>query len=289
MAISGSPMNTGFISKAALAVAATLAVAGCSEVAVPLSGPKTGVVAKDTPVELMLLRELESGRTPTGSKAPFLVLEDVKTDTGIVAIPKGSVVYGEVTWSRGEDALSVVANRPARLAVRLGEVTAVDGQKIALRADDDAEFQFDRANTGRVNLAETLSEAWDNEEDRKLLIELRDFVETGKAPSFDPNAKSEDLASLSARLRLDGIKKLAEEGRIDEVARLMDDVKSGRDRVSLVGGDPVTTLLMMSDLGQLAGGVTDRLSRMLKGRSIRAHVGTKVEAFVAESATVSAP
>ncbi len=82
-----------------------------------------------TPVKLRVSRNLSSADAKTGETVDFEVLEDVKFGD-IVIVPRGGTAIGTVTRAKRKGRLA----KGGKLDITIDYVTAVSGEKIALRA-----------------------------------------------------------------------------------------------------------------------------------------------------------
>jgi len=250
---------------------------------------KPQTVVQGASVPLILMRELEAGKVKEGEEVLFIVAQDVKAQDGGIAIAKGAAVKGVVAQSRGENMLSGITNRPARLAVKFEEVKAVDGTVIPLSATleggDEAMHSFTRANTGKQDVVEKLTKLSADADVKATLDQIKDSFAEGKAPDFSDPKTKEALAKISKELDLKALGKAIAEDRAGEVA---DALKSTRDVGSaaraLTGGS--LTLAAVLELADVMGNVGSKFSRVLGGRSIRAYPGTEATAYVAQTAQV---
>lgn len=243
-------------------------------------------LSEGTAVKLMLLEQIESGATPEGDEVTFMVAEDVKGPNGAVAIPKGSIATATVSWSRRADTISTFTNRPARLAVKLKSVKAANGDEVPLtasEAEDDGAFQFTRGNTGRTELSSKVESLWGTEEGQKLLTQVQELLEDGQ--SLDSVENAEALSKAIEKLEMPNATELVKQGRIGEVQGILDKLKSGQGLAELAASN-LTGLGAVMELANLAGDVGNRLGRMMKGRNIKAYVGTPVDAVVSEQVTL---
>jgi len=86
-----------------------------------------------TPVPLALGRELSSAKESAGNRVDFEVTEDVKVN-GIVVIPKGGAAWGTILDAKPKRRLG----RAGKLDVRIDEVRLADGERVPLRASQEA-------------------------------------------------------------------------------------------------------------------------------------------------------
>lgn len=250
---------------------------------------KPQTVVQGATVPLILMREIEAGKAKEGDEVLFIVAEDIKARDGGIAIAKGAAVKATVTQSRGENMLSGITNRPARLSVKFDEVKAVDGQVIPLSASvaggGDAMHSFTRANTGKQDVIEKLEKLSADDEVRKTFDQIKDSFSEGKAPDFNDPKTKEALAKISKELDLKALGKAIAEDRAGEVA---DALRSTRDIGSaaraLTSGS--VTLSAVMELAGVVGDVGGKFSRVLGGRSIKAYPGTEVMAYVARQSQV---
>src|SRR4051812_8548047 len=122
------------ISIAALGLAG-IVMAGCGPqpIAKP-ADPVTVALPASSVVSLVLMQNLVAGRTPEGSEVTLMVASDVRDSAGHILIPRGKLATGKVVWSRGQDTLDALSNRPPRLTISVDETQTVDGQTVALSA-----------------------------------------------------------------------------------------------------------------------------------------------------------
>ena len=86
-----------------------------------------------TAISLTLARELSSARESAGNRVDFVVVDDVKVN-GIVVIPKGGTAWGTVVDAKPKRRLG----RAGKLDVRIDEVRLADGERVTLRASQEA-------------------------------------------------------------------------------------------------------------------------------------------------------
>lgn len=90
-------------------------------------------LSPETTVKLVLLDRLRSGSSKKGDRVNLRVDEDVTDGSGNVLIRRGSAAYGTITASRG----AKMFGRRGTLAFSVDYTTAVDGQRVPLRANSD--------------------------------------------------------------------------------------------------------------------------------------------------------
>lgn len=240
-------------------------------------------------VKLVLMRQLEAGKEKEGDEALFLVGEDVKTKDGGIAIAKGATVKAVVSQSRGENMLSGLTNRPARLAVRFADVETVDGQRVGITADiegdEKAEHSFTRANTGKQDVVEKLERLSDDPDVKATLAQIQDSFAEGKAPDFSDPKTKEALSKISKELDLKELGKAIAEDRAGEIANVMKSTRNVGDAAKFLTSGSVTVGAVL-ELANVVGDVGGKLSRVLAGRTIRAYPGTEVIAFISKTVEV---
>jgi len=275
-----------------LAIGFAALLVGCSSPAPEVTTiAKKVEVAKGTTVDLVLAKQIDAGSTREGDYVPFLVANDVRDGEGNLILAKGSVVKAEVQSSRGEGSLSGLMNRPARLDVILKEVQAVDGTPVVLVADNDKPddpYRFTRENTGKPGVDSAKVDDLLKDETNRQLAEKLSAAFNGQTPDlFTPEAK-EAMSKFASELGLNDTKKLLEKGQGDceKISGAIERLQHG-DLSGLTKGDLSLTLGSVVELANLAGGLGDRVSRSLKGRTIRAYPGTAVRAFIKDTYTVT--
>lgn len=238
--------------------------------------PTTRLVSRSKVIAVLLDR-LESGLTPTNTVFRFAVLNDVKSRDGVVVIPAGTIGKGKVRWSRRASVPSVLINQPARLAVELESLYAVDGTEVFLNVSSPSDegvilqqYEFNRRNTEPTyQLSDAVVKC--NERQRESL-EL--FAVLGIRAFEDQDVKR-DLREVSESENLKESAKAFDNG----VATLLE--RSGREyateELKRLAPDELTVILQ---LAAVADKSMDRLGKMLKARQIVAPVGCEIPALV---------
>jgi len=217
-----------------------------------------------TKVPLLLLERLESGPSLEGEKVRLCVAEDVSVN-GRLAFEKGAEAEGEVSWSRRGDIGSSIANKPARLAIRVLSVQAVDGTRVTLKVEND-QHEFKPENT-TVDTADVPKiEEVLTEPEREA---LQAFSDRGLESLQDESTRRE-LESLLGRAK--GLPNEAKKIRLNEIL--------GAGRVA--SGD-LSGLLAISNLAE-AG--LNGLAGMVKTKQVVAPVGCRILAETAISAKI---
>jgi hypothetical protein len=272
-----------------LALIAIVVQSGCGPKggAAEVAGPEA-VAPKGAEVSLVLLRQLEAGSTREGTLVPFMVEEDVLNAEGKTVLEKGSIAEGEVTWSRSEGTLSGMMGKPARLEVSIKRTRAPGGETVLLQAgkDDPKEnFAFTRGNTGLQDARV------DTQGGQSLTEQVRDsvdeFFETG------------DASNLNAREEVrEWLRRMASENEMEELREKMDGSTSDLEKVvrsvrdgsitKLTAPEMVLAVNAVMELGRLAHSVERSIGGKLKGRTIKAFVGTRAKAYISGDAKVHA-
>ena len=272
-----------------LALFATIVICGCGpkDGSSFVSGPET-VAPKGAEVSLILLRQLEAGSTREGTLVPFMVAEDVRNAEGKTILEKGSIAEGEVIWSRSEGTLSGMMGKPARLEVSIKRTRAPGGETVLLQAGkDDTKkgFAFTRGNTGLQDArVDAQSGATLTEHVRESVDQ---FFETGDASSLD--AREEVREWLRRMASENGMDELREkmDGSTSDLEKVVRNVRDG-SITKLTAPEMVLAVNAVIELGRLAHSVERSIGGKLKGRTIKAFVGTPARAFIAEDAKVHA-
>ncbi|HVL39850.1 MAG TPA: hypothetical protein VM328_10720 [Fimbriimonadaceae bacterium] len=269
-----------------LLVTASLAW-GCSKGPSPEQPPVRVTLPQGTEVRLLLLAQLEAGQAKVGDRVPFVVAEDVVVD-GRTLISAGAPASGEVVWSRSEGTLSALANQPARLAVKLTEVEMATGAKARLETDGDA-YQFTRANTGGGTTGRVIEDLMRDPDRRQVLEQLAGMFESGSSADLSSPEAREVLQALAAEMNLPRTLELVRRQEMERAESLIARIKEGGSAAAILGGSHLATVAAVGELARLADDVGSRLGRMLRGRTIKAHVGTPVTARVAEDMAITLP
>lgn len=248
-------------------------------------------VGKGLPVSAMLLTPLQSDGSAVGLPVRLVVAQNVAAPDGTIVIPAGTAIEGEVSKVRGAGALSGLMNSPARLEIRLKPLeTAPQGysfseplQWVSIAGAEIGAYSFTRDNTGKVETASLVRGGIEDEVTIQLLAELSQALERGDAPP--------ELARLlAANVTINGLMQRPELAELKQwsakrdsaeagISSLLDvarELKSGNLR-SLAAPDITLALGAIQELGGLASGASDLLKGIVKGRNIRAHIGTQVE------------
>ena len=193
-------------------------------------------------------------------------------------LPEMSPADATVAESRAEGTLGGLMNRPARLNLTLGSMTAPDGTCVPLSADarEAKDFELDRANTGRPDVPQREPE----EVDVSTGVAVQSLIEKGESGGLDPK----QVGDLARKLGMEGTARLADAGRLGDAQALIRKVREGGAVAGLASGGTVAAAMEMVSL---AGDVGHHLGRALGGRNIRAYPGTVVPAFVARDTTVT--
>ncbi|MGV3615441.1 MAG: hypothetical protein ACO1SV_08930 [Fimbriimonas sp.] len=269
-------------------------LAGCQGPKTDAEAPKPVVTAElgaGIPVPMVLLKSLESGVDEEGSDVPLLVSEDVKDAQGRVLIEKGTPAQGRVTWSRREEMLGGLMNRPARLKFDLVATVSVDGQAIDLCANKEKPedpYELNRGNTGRPRAARELEAMFEDERDQAVLKAMNDIFEGKEAELLELQESRDRLASIGQKLQLPGLASLAQQNQVGKVKPLLNGLRSGgpiNEVARHLNADSPALAAVMEWTG-IAGAVSDRLGGFAHGRNIKAYVGTPVQGFVEKPATV---
>lgn len=259
-----------------------LALASCAP-----QKPEPVVLAKGTPVKLMLLAEVHAGQAEEGEVVPLMVLDDVKDSSGKLLIRRGEPANARVARSRGAGALSGLMNQPARLSIVLDQTKAADGTQVLLSADPsgrrDAQHAFTRANTGYPRLWEQAL----NDDRRELLQRLAEMLAENRGGNLANDPESTELVRrLADRLGLTGTQALAARGELEKATGLVGQIANGTLNPSLLLAAGLQTVAAVTELTRLAAFATDRLGGAFRGRTIRAHFGTELTAYVAQDTPV---
>lgn len=86
-----------------------------------------------------------------------------------------------------------------------------------------------------------------------------------------------------------GTRTMVDRDQLDQVQKLLGDLRSGGAVAALATGGGAAALTALSEMAHVAGEVTDKIGGMLKGRSIKAYLGTHVKANTTEAVTVKLP
>lgn len=259
-----------------------LVLAGCSATVTKEVVPVKHPLEKGTPVSLILAKQLNAGSSKEGEVVPLLVAEDVLAPDGSVIIAKGTPAKGEVSWSRSEGTLSSLMNRPARLVIRLQSIEGTTPVPLCANKDTGApEYELTRENTGvpggdRPDLDDLLKD----EASRRIAEALNDAFEGKTVDLSTPDAKAA-LDQIATKMGLTETRK----ADLGQVSGTIDRLQHG-DFSGLAKGDVSLTLGAVMELANLAGGLGSKISRSLKGRTICAYPGTKVEAYTSQAVTL---
>lgn len=245
-------------------------------------------LTKGTSVPAVLMANLESGEAKEGDAVPFLVVDDVRVGNAVV-VPKGTAFKGKVAWSRGQDALDAISNRPARLEVQVVELPAVDGKAVKLAATrelkEEEHLEFNRQNTGLDKLAPQIAAAVEDPKNAKALEALGQLVQNGSLGSVTEGTAKEELQKFTEAAGMSRLSEALTNGNQASVEDLMKKLQSGQS-ISLAGADGALPLDAVIEVVRFAGQVPDRIGGMFKGRNIRAYIGTPVTVYVREDLDV---
>ncbi len=282
-----------------LSLAATLlavALVGCSSKAPDPEKPlKTARLAEGARVELLLLRQLSAGGSKKDTAVPFQVAKDVVDGAGNVVIRQGTIAEGKVVWSRSEGTLSGMLGQPARLAVKFEATQAVDGIKVSLCASaekPDDPYHFTQKNTGKPWERKDFDKVAESE-GRQMLeafaSSLNQYLETGEGGLADGHYR-EWLQRIAQDPGMEALRRYVDSNALDkreesELGSVLRDISAGRlDRIS--GGEAMLAFSALTQLSRVVQAAEHSLSRRLKGRTIKAYIGTPASAYVSSEVTV---
>lgn len=273
---------------AAFAFVVLLGLWGCGSPASDVDQPESKSVSIKLPagaeVKLLLLTKLEAGQAKKGDEVPFLVANDVLDPAGNVAVARGTLVKGIVEWSRSEGTLSSMMNQPARLTVALRPLALESGFSagLATQTDDESNtiVEFTRENTTPKKLSS--EDRIDTDEEAKLLAEALDRAFGGEelAQVLTEADKDQLLKDIASRYGLSETRAYVEgsRGSVNALSETLQSLQRGGVS-GLSGGEVALAVAAISELADFAGSVGSRLSRSLKGRTIRAYPGTRVKVY----------
>lgn len=263
------------------------ALSGCSPK--PAESQPMAHLPAGTRVELALATPLEAGKQSEGDLVDLVVAKPVAASNGRVLIAEGARAQGKVAWSRNEGTLSGLMRQPARLAIELEGVDAVDGRRVTISADQggkkDARFDFDRENTSRS--AVNLDPVWQDQALRDALSKAAEALASGNSDELDQvpadtlrrAVEQLGLRQAEAQLKSDS----------DGTLRALKSLASGKGLAeAALGGQPLAVLKGVGELVGLLDDTANRLGRMLKGRTIKAPLGMRITGYVAEGVDVKA-
>ncbi|MEJ5170714.1 MAG: hypothetical protein WHU10_06985, partial [Fimbriimonadales bacterium] len=142
------------------------------------------------------------------------------------------------------------------------------------------------AITARLERREVTARAIEGsiEEAKRRLVQM--IAENRGGNLANDPASEEVVRQLADRLGLTGTQALAAKGELEKATGLLGQIANGNLNPSLVASAGLSTVTALVELTKLASFATDRLSGMLKGRTIRAHFGTELTVYVARDQQV---
>ncbi len=243
-----------------------------------------------TPLKLILRETLDAGGSKEKDRVDLILAEDVSIG-GVVVIPRGAMATGVVTKSRGASLLSSVSNRPARLeitleSIRFGKNFIV---KIAPKeAGKEGQYIFTQANTAdRIDSAK-IDRLWEDEKSREAMATIAEKMANGE--SLD--GVNEDVKNVARQLGLDKAETLVDKGAADPkgltLGKAVDAFTQGNVG-ALAGADSVLAAQALGEISDLVSSVDHKVRGIFKAKTIRASIGTPVEAKTIEAATIVLP
>ena len=243
--------------------------------------PRTISLSEGIEIPLILARNIEAGKDAKGTTVPFIVSQDVTAPDQTVVVPKGTVCYGKVIWSRNEGTLSAVMNQPARLDIRIDYVTLKDGQKVNLAIEpgqDTDTYEFTRANTGKVDESPEALQAWSDTEKQKLMTTLIQLIDRSKKSDLSNDPQTDELLtriSKDLNLSYSGLEK----GSKERVSSLLGTIGNGELNIDKLAKAALPEITALIELTKLTGFVGKQIGGVLKGRTIKAYMGTPVTVY----------
>lgn len=246
--------------------------------------PVSVKIPAGTQVPLILLEGLDAGGSKVGQKVRLAVSEDVKLGDHVV-IFRGTEVSGEVTESRGASLMGAVGNRPARLAITLGELKLAGNKEISLKGDKGAVYTFTQASTADRADSAKLERLWEDSKSREALEKLSEDLKAGKNPAEQEAALKQFAEGLGLETTRELTEKPVEPGRNLTLGSALNALQRG-DLAGLAGVDAVLAAQAVGEIADLASSVDHKLRGVFKGRTIRATIGTPLEVKTGETVTV---
>lgn len=279
---------------ASLAIAMSGCQNGGGSAKPEVPAPKVVTLRAGTPVSLVLMTPLESGGTPEGSVVAFMVADDVRDEAGNVLIPKGSPAQGEVSWSRREEMLGGLTNRPARLKVALKATVDAAGQPVDLCADTakpEEPYELNRGNTGTQGAAASLDALMQDDQDKAVIEALSQTLDGADNALLEADDSRQRLSRIAEKLNMPSLQSLAQQNQLGKAKNLLNQMRR-TDPVNEVARHMTSDAPALAALLEWTGvstAVQGRLEGLTHGRNIKAYLGTPVTAFVAKDGTVTVP
>ncbi|MEQ1823450.1 MAG: hypothetical protein ABL949_13150 [Fimbriimonadaceae bacterium] len=246
---------------------------------------KKAPLERGTEVKLILMQQVEAGKDKEGDIVRFLVAEDVLAKGGGIAVPKGTLVKGKVSQSRGENMFSSLTNKPARLELQIDGATLADGQTLKLGVEPngplDQPLSLNRANTGRQNISEKLKGIATDPDVMAALSQIEGSFRDGGKVDLSNEATKKGFEKIAKELNMKNLQEAVLGDKVADVNSVLDSTK----RAGNVLNDPLAIGAVL-ELANIAGEVGSKLGRMLSGRKIVAYPGTPISMYVGESIQV---
>jgi hypothetical protein len=214
----------------------------------------------------------------------MVVTQDVEVD-GKVMIPEGTMVFGKVTQTRREGALSApLFDKPARLCLSLEHLRDVDGKEIKVRAkpDKEGDLQITREMTVKATAKEfeEYETAWGDTKARSVMQKVQRLF-TDNATSL---SVKEAQVLIEHNVAMPVVQQAIRDGLFGEAMGFIRDIKKGRVieaflRISPTTRPALVVIRAVRELGRLSGGIGNYIGGRFKGRNIRCGAGVELTVY----------
>ncbi len=246
-------------------------------------------VPRGVEIKLILMKELNSGGSVIREEVPFMVSEDVVVD-GRVLIREGTIATGVIKQVRREGALSAMLfDKPARLAVELGQTWDYLGRKVPLFArlngKDRRLYQFNRDNTKVPQPDDRAAHDILKAPSKRHVLDLLVDTLKGSRTIADIKDRAERnlIMEVAHGLRLTNVAELLMNNRILDLVTLgaqlnapgLATIFAARAAVGAVQ----VTFRAAKEVAHIATHFPGFLARKFGGRNISAPLGLELSAF----------
>lgn len=253
------------------------------------SAPLVIKLPAGTKLNLILRETLEAGSSKVDDQVDLVLAEDVKIGDQVI-IPRGAAATGKVTKSRGASLASAIANRPARLEISLESIKFGDYvvEIAPVEALQDGAYEFTQKNTSERLDSAKIDKLWEDEKSKEALATIADKLSKGE--SLD--GVDADVKKVAEAIGLKNAEQLVDKGAADPkgitLGKAVDAMTQGNVG-ALAGADSVLAAQALGEISDLVSSVDHKVRGVFKARTIRATIGTPIQAKTVESVAVTLP
>jgi hypothetical protein len=151
----------------------------------------------------------------------------------------------------------------------------------------DRPFELTRTNTGRIDPTPRFAAILDDPENQAGVKALADLLTEGKlsAEANTPEGR-EQLRKVCEELGMAQTAQLAKKNALGKIEATLEKMQPGTRALAFATGGKTLAVDAVLEVARFAGQVPERVTGLMRGRNIRAQIGTPVRAFVRETVEI---